>query len=166
MGIRKLKPVTPTQRFRTVADFSEITRVETDDVDNSEANQAALIEIEEYLRVGAVLIRDDLDGTRSVVVDRPEAQLVGLGADPEGLAGAGFVVHLQALLRGELGVAGDVGRGGGHQRVARLRRGAGRRQQRQHESQNEPARPHGRLARFFAEAKAAGCWIGVWHAGI
>ena len=26
MAIRKLKPVTPTQRFRTVADFSEITR--------------------------------------------------------------------------------------------------------------------------------------------
>jgi large subunit ribosomal protein L2 len=26
MGIKKLKPVTPTQRFRTVADFSEITR--------------------------------------------------------------------------------------------------------------------------------------------
>ncbi len=28
MGIKKLKPVTPTQRFRTVADFSEITRKE------------------------------------------------------------------------------------------------------------------------------------------
>ena len=28
MAIRKLKPVTPTQRFRTVADFSEITRTE------------------------------------------------------------------------------------------------------------------------------------------
>ena len=26
MGIRKLKPVTPTQRFRTVADFAEITK--------------------------------------------------------------------------------------------------------------------------------------------
>ena len=26
MGIKKLKPVTPTQRFRTVSDFSEITR--------------------------------------------------------------------------------------------------------------------------------------------
>ena len=26
MAIKKLKPVTPTQRFRTVADFSEITR--------------------------------------------------------------------------------------------------------------------------------------------
>ena len=26
MAIRKLKPVTPTQRFRTVADFSEVTR--------------------------------------------------------------------------------------------------------------------------------------------
>ncbi len=28
MAIRKLRPVTPTQRFRTVADFSEITRSE------------------------------------------------------------------------------------------------------------------------------------------
>lgn len=28
MAIRKLKPVTPTQRFRTVADFSEVTRSE------------------------------------------------------------------------------------------------------------------------------------------
>jgi large subunit ribosomal protein L2 len=28
MGIKKLRPVTPTQRFRTVADFSEITRSE------------------------------------------------------------------------------------------------------------------------------------------
>ena len=28
MAIRKLKPVTPTQRFRTVADFAEITRTE------------------------------------------------------------------------------------------------------------------------------------------
>ena len=28
MAIRKLKPVTPTQRFRTVADFAEITRSE------------------------------------------------------------------------------------------------------------------------------------------
>ncbi len=28
MAIRKLKPVTPTQRFRTVADFSEITKSE------------------------------------------------------------------------------------------------------------------------------------------
>ncbi len=28
MGIKKLKPVTPTQRFRTVADFAEITRTE------------------------------------------------------------------------------------------------------------------------------------------
>jgi large subunit ribosomal protein L2 len=28
MGIKKLKPVTPTQRFRTVADFNEVTRSE------------------------------------------------------------------------------------------------------------------------------------------
>ena len=28
MAIRKLRPVTPTQRFRTVADFSEVTRTE------------------------------------------------------------------------------------------------------------------------------------------
>ena len=45
-------------------DFSEITRVDTDDVENSEANQTALIEIEEYLREGAMLIRDELDAAR------------------------------------------------------------------------------------------------------
>ncbi len=45
-------------------DFSEITRVDTDDVDNSEANQAALIEIEEYLREGVMLIRDELTQAR------------------------------------------------------------------------------------------------------
>jgi len=45
-------------------DFSEITRVDTDDVDNSEANQVALIEIEEYLREGVMLIRDELSEAR------------------------------------------------------------------------------------------------------
>ena len=46
-------------------DFSEFTRLDTDDVDNSEANQAALIEIEEYLREGVMLIRDELNEARS-----------------------------------------------------------------------------------------------------
>lgn len=55
-----------TQTRELLNDFSEITRVETDDVENSEANQAALIEIEEYVREGAMLIRDELEAARSV----------------------------------------------------------------------------------------------------
>lgn len=47
-------------------DFSEITRVDTDDVENSDANQAALIEIEEYLREGLMLIRDELNEARGI----------------------------------------------------------------------------------------------------
>ena len=41
-------------------DIAEITRLDTNDVDNSSENQSALIEIEEYLRVGVMLIRDDV----------------------------------------------------------------------------------------------------------
>ena len=40
-------------------DITEITRLSTDDVDNSSENQSALIEIEEYLRVGVLLLRDE-----------------------------------------------------------------------------------------------------------
>ncbi|MDJ0739877.1 MAG: UPF0149 family protein [Gammaproteobacteria bacterium] len=43
-----------------LSDFSEFTRLDSDDVDNSDANRAALIEIEEYLREGVMLIRDEL----------------------------------------------------------------------------------------------------------
>ena len=41
-------------------DFAEITRLDTGDADNSPENQSALIEIEEYVRVGVMLIGDDL----------------------------------------------------------------------------------------------------------
>ena len=41
MGIRKLKPVTPTQRFRTVADFSEITRSELRSIEEEVAGETA-----------------------------------------------------------------------------------------------------------------------------
>lgn len=43
-------------------DFAEFTRLDTEDVENSEENRAALIEIEEYLREGVLLIRDELLG--------------------------------------------------------------------------------------------------------
>ncbi len=45
-------------------DIAEFTRLDTDDVDNSAENQSALIEIEEYLRVGVMLVRDELSSTR------------------------------------------------------------------------------------------------------
>lgn len=41
-------------------DMAEMTRLDTQDADNTPENQSALIEIEEYLRVGVMLIRDDL----------------------------------------------------------------------------------------------------------
>jgi uncharacterized protein YgfB (UPF0149 family) len=52
------------QARELLADIAEITRLDTAIASDSKENQSALIEIEEYLRVGAVLIRDDLDDTR------------------------------------------------------------------------------------------------------
>jgi hypothetical protein len=52
------------QARELLADIAEITRLDTATVDDSKENQSALIEIEEYLRVGAVLIREDSDDTR------------------------------------------------------------------------------------------------------
>jgi len=43
-------------------DIAEITRLQVDDVDNSAENQSALIEIEEFLRVGVLLLRDEVHG--------------------------------------------------------------------------------------------------------
>ena len=40
-------------------DIAEITRLATDDVENSSENQSALIEIEEFLRVGVLLLREE-----------------------------------------------------------------------------------------------------------
>ena len=41
-------------------DVGEIVRLDTADVSDSAENQSALIEIEEYLRVGVMLLRDEL----------------------------------------------------------------------------------------------------------
>lgn len=46
-------------------DFAEITRLDTDGVENDAENQSALIEIEEYLRTGVMLIRDELVESRA-----------------------------------------------------------------------------------------------------
>ena len=46
-------------------DIGEITRVDTGDVENTAENQAALIEIEEYVREGVMLLRSELASTRS-----------------------------------------------------------------------------------------------------
>jgi len=45
-------------------DIAEFTRLDTENVENTEENQAALIEIEEYLREGVMLIRDELSNDR------------------------------------------------------------------------------------------------------
>jgi len=52
------------QSQELLRDIAEITRLDTADVDNSSENQSALIEIEEYLRVGVMLIRDDVSNSR------------------------------------------------------------------------------------------------------
>jgi uncharacterized protein YgfB (UPF0149 family) len=43
-------------------DIAEMTRLDTEDVENNAENQSALIEIEEFLRVGVLLMRDELSG--------------------------------------------------------------------------------------------------------
>jgi uncharacterized protein YgfB (UPF0149 family) len=45
-------------------DLAEITRLDTDDVENDAENQSALIEIEEYLRVGVMLLREETGSIR------------------------------------------------------------------------------------------------------
>ncbi len=48
------------QSRELLRDITEITRLDVDDVENDEEHQSALIEIEEYLRVGVLLLRDEL----------------------------------------------------------------------------------------------------------
>ncbi len=43
-----------------LADIAEFTRLDTAPIENSSDNQAALIEIEEYLREGVMLMRDEI----------------------------------------------------------------------------------------------------------
>lgn len=52
------------QARELLRDFAEFTRLDTEGVENSAENQSALIEIEEYLRVGVMLIRDELRSDR------------------------------------------------------------------------------------------------------
>ena len=51
---------TSPQMSDLLRDIAEITRLQVNDDDNSAENQSALIEIEEYLRVGVMLLRDEL----------------------------------------------------------------------------------------------------------
>lgn len=48
------------QTREVLHDIAEISRLDTDDDDNSEDNREALIEIEEFLRVGVLLIQDEI----------------------------------------------------------------------------------------------------------
>jgi hypothetical protein len=52
------------QSRELLQDMAEMTRLDTDDVENSTENQSALIEIEEFLRVGVMLMRDDLSNVK------------------------------------------------------------------------------------------------------
>lgn len=51
-------------------DIAEISRIDTDDAEDTEENRAALIEVEEYLRVGLSLLQDDLQPCKAE--DEPE----------------------------------------------------------------------------------------------
>lgn len=57
------------QARELLADLGEIARIDTGDVDDSDANRAALIEIEEYMREGVILIRDELAAARRARID-------------------------------------------------------------------------------------------------
>jgi uncharacterized protein YgfB (UPF0149 family) len=50
------------QSRELLQDIAEMTRLDTEDVENNAENQSALIEIEEFLRVGVLLMRDELSG--------------------------------------------------------------------------------------------------------
>jgi uncharacterized protein YgfB (UPF0149 family) len=50
------------QAAELLRDIAEIARLEVEDTDDSEENQSALMEIEEYLRVGVMLLRDESRG--------------------------------------------------------------------------------------------------------
>lgn len=54
-----------TQAGELLGDLAELTRMETDGVEDNEENRAALMEIEEYVWVGVTLIRDELSGTEA-----------------------------------------------------------------------------------------------------
>lgn len=60
----------PVQGSEFLRDIAEFTRIDTQATDDSAADRAALIEIEEYLRIGVMLMYDDLADRRGA--DEPE----------------------------------------------------------------------------------------------
>ncbi len=58
------------QARELLRDITEMTRLDTGEVENNAENQSALIEIEEFLRVGVMLMRDELHRER----DRHETE--------------------------------------------------------------------------------------------
>ena len=59
LGGERLRHGLSAQTQELLHDITEFTRVDTENVDNSEQDQASLIEVEEYLREAVLLIRDD-----------------------------------------------------------------------------------------------------------
>jgi uncharacterized protein YgfB (UPF0149 family) len=64
LGGERLADKLSGQARELLSDITEFTRLDTEDVDDSADHRAALIEIEEYLRVGVMLIRDELTSDR------------------------------------------------------------------------------------------------------
>jgi len=62
LGGGRLEDRLSEQSRELLRDMAEITRLDVDDVENDVEHQSALIEIEEYLRVGVMLMRDELGG--------------------------------------------------------------------------------------------------------
>lgn len=60
LGGERLEGQLSEQSRELLRDITEITRLDVDDVENDEEHQSALIEIEEYLRVGVMLMWDEL----------------------------------------------------------------------------------------------------------
>lgn len=72
LGGETLNAALSPQTRELLNDFSEFTRLEADGVENSEENQSALIEIEEYLREGVMVIRAELGETRRAGLAQPQ----------------------------------------------------------------------------------------------
>jgi uncharacterized protein YgfB (UPF0149 family) len=62
LGGERVEGQLSEQSRELLRDITEITRLDVDHVENDEEHQSALIEIEEYLRVGVMLMRDELGG--------------------------------------------------------------------------------------------------------
>jgi len=62
-GVRAERGLSEQSR-ELLRDITEMTRMDTQEIENTPDNQSALIEIEEYLRVGVMLLRDDSGGVQ------------------------------------------------------------------------------------------------------